>query len=259
MIDVFRPTFCGLVCSIVFALASASLAVAQSPGPLQGKLFGNRGGSILVVTLHGDLSSGANAEYQYDIAERIASAAPNVLAFGLIRPGYMDDSGLKSKGSNNNRRDNYTARNNKLVADTIANLRAETNVEHVIALGHSGGAAQLGVIIGRFPGLIDSVVLVSCPCDLAKRSRMHGHSFKGKSQSPNRFAARVPSTTRVIAVTGANDDNTFPVLAYDYVAKLTKRGATAQFIEVPAAGHNYGSALRRVAESAVEQEIKRLR
>ena len=37
------------------------------------------------------------------------------------------------------------------------------NPEKVILVGHSGGAATTGIIIGKHTGLIDSAILISCP------------------------------------------------------------------------------------------------
>lgn len=246
------------VLSMLVWLAAAQLAYADGPGPLNGALFGNANGTVLVVTLHGDLSDGSNANYQHGIAQRIASADRNVVAFGLIRPGYRDDQGRKSTGSNTKRRDHYTARNNKLVADTIANLKAATGARRVVALGHSGGAAQLGAIIGRFPGLIDSAILVSCPCDVPRWRRERNRKAWRKSQSPHRVLNKVPPSTRVIAITGTADANTFPALAQDYVAGLTARGIAAAFVPVAGQGHGYRG-LSRTAERTALQEIRRLR
>ena len=229
---------------------------AAGPGPLEGQIFGS-GRDVLFVALHGDLSNGANADYHHDIARRIARSHSNVTAFGLIRPGYRDSAGNASRGSNNKRRDHYTSTNNKLVADTIRNLKNSIGASRVVALGHSGGAAQLGAVIGRFPGLIDSAILVSCPCDIKRWRQMRGRSAWTKSQSPSRFVNKVPSSTRVIAITGSSDGNTRPVLASAYVERLQKNGVPSAFIEVSGADHGYGGALRRSAEQYASQEIKR--
>ena len=54
---------------LIFGIGS--MAYAQSPGPLNGQMFGS-GNKALVVVLHGDLSKGGPATYHYDIAKRIA-------------------------------------------------------------------------------------------------------------------------------------------------------------------------------------------
>lgn len=243
--------------AIVVALgwiAISTLAVrADGPGPLEGRFFGNANGSVLVVTLHGDLSNGSSAQYQYDIAQRIAQGNQNVVAFGIIRPGYSDGAGLRSPGSNNNRRDHYTSRNNALVATTIQNLKRQTGATRVVAVGHSGGAAQLGAVIGAYPGLVDSAILASCPCDIRRWRQMRGKSVWRNSQSPLRFAGSVGSSTRVFAITGSSDSNTSPTLAQSYVANLKSNGVPSAFVSVSGAGHSYRGLRAKVEQIAIQE------
>lgn len=251
-----------LACAAIFALVlnacTPDLDISGTPdsGPLSGKLFGAASADVLVVTLHGDLSNGSAAQYQYGIAERLAASGDNVAAFGLIRPGYSDGEGRRSVGSHTNRRDHYTSANNALVAQTIANLKETTGASRVIAIGHSGGAAQLGTVIGIAPGLIDSAILVSCPCNIPRWRQMRGKSAWPKSQSPHRFVDSVASTTRVFAVTGLADNNTSPALARAFVSTLQDAGRTAEFVGVAGAGHGYRQLSRTVEDLAV-QEIRR--
>ncbi|MCT4557092.1 MAG: S9 family peptidase [Pelagimonas sp.] len=242
------------VVATFFGLLS-TIASADGPGPLNGELYSN-GNRVLFVVLHGDLSSGASADYHKGTAKRMAGI-PGTTSFALIRAGYRDSQGRKSPGSHGGRRDHYTNRNNKLVADTISNLKKSTGAKRVVALGHSGGAAQLGSIIGRFPGLIDSAILVSCPCDITRWRQMRGRSAWNKSQSPSRYVKKVTKSTKVIAITGSNDSNTFPTLAQNYVAKLQSNGVPSSYIEVPGAAHSYQGALRKVAEQTAKREIQR--
>lgn len=234
----------------------AQPAFADGPGPLAGRLFGGAN-KTLFVSLHGDLSRGGQATYHFGIASRVVASASSVTGFALIRPGYSGGSGLKSPGSNNGRRDHYTSKNNALVAQTIKNLKATIGAKRVVALGHSGGAAQLGVIIGRYPGLIDSAVLVSLPAYISRWRKMNSRSAWTKSQSPHSFANKVPASTRVLAFTGGSDSNTSPTLASDYIAKLRARGVPASFTKVRGAKHNYKGALQKAAEKAAKSEVRR--
>ena len=43
---------------------------------------------------------------------------------------------------------------------------------------------------------------------------------------------------RIIAITGGGDSNTQPIIAIDYVKRLTARGLDARYVEVPGASHN---------------------
>src|SRR5262249_60065324 len=124
-----------------------------------------------------------------------------------------DAAGRVSEGSTLGRQDNYTAAHVSAVAGAIDALKQHYRPRRTIYVGHSGGAAIGGVLIGRRPGLLDAAVLVSCPCDLARWRHAHGRTPWTRSLSPDFFIPRVPSTTSVIAVTGTDDENTFPPLA----------------------------------------------
>ena len=78
----------------------------------------------------------------------------------------------KKKGQTNqpqsNQKQTYTIQNIDMVAEAIQNLKNYYGSEKVILVGHSGGAATAGIIIGRYPSLIDSTILISCPCNVNK-------------------------------------------------------------------------------------------
>ena len=61
----------------------------------------------------------------------------------------------------------------------------------------------------------------------------------------------VPTSTRVVAITGSEDRNTFPALARDYIAALTAVGVRATYIQVPEAGHEWRQLLFRAARGAL--------
>jgi predicted esterase len=203
----------------------------------------------LVVVVHGDISDGGAATYHAEFARTLAR--PGVVAVALNRPGYADAAGRVSEGSTLGRHDNYTAANVAAVAGAIDALKKHYRARRVIYVGHSGGAAIGGVLIGRRPGLVDGAVLVSCPCDIARWLHERGHPPWTRSLSPDFFIARVPKTTEVVAITGAADDNTFPMLAEDYVARLARRGVAARFVGVAGAGHGF-SGVAAATRQAVE-------
>lgn len=248
-----RPIRHTLQFAAVLLCGFVSMALAQSPGPLNGQIFGS-GNKALVVVLHGDVSKGGLASYHYDIAKRIAQQNRGVTTFALVRPGYTGQGGQKSRGSNNGRRDHYTSRNNKLVAQTIQNLAKATGNTKVIGIGHSGGAAQLGAIAGMYPGLMDSVILVSCPCNLTEWRSKRGKSPWRSSKSPHAFLKRVAPGTRILAVVGTRDTNTFPKLSQDYVAAAKRRGLPAAYVPVNGASHGFNR-LQRTVEQLAKKEI----
>jgi pimeloyl-ACP methyl ester carboxylesterase len=206
------------------------------------KMFGAAGepGRTLVVLLHGDLSGGGTADGMAARAASVAAAEPSVLAVALARPGYAFGDGTASTGSANGRRDHYTAANIDAVADAIRRLKAAHRPARTVVAGHSGGAATAGVIAGRHPDTADAYVLLSCPCDVAAWRAGRGSRGWKSSLSPSDFVAGVPPAARVIAVTGANDDNAPGDLARAYVDSLRQRGIDATYRDAPGAGHSLG-------------------
>lgn len=210
----------------------------ELPGPLSGVAYGS-GSRALVVYLHGDLSGGGAADYLYNDARNAAAKNSGVVAAAVLRPGYHDANGRQSAGSANERRDHYTPENNRLVAETIANLQRRTGARHVIAIGHSGGAAQLGAILGSHPGLIDKAILAGCPCDIPNwRIHRAGRPSWPNSVSPMDRISGVRPGVEIVALVGRNDTNTLPQFSVAYVEALQARGVRARLATVPG-GHRY--------------------
>lgn len=203
----------------------------------------------VVVWLHGDISRGGPADYLKRYAQ---SPAAGVVSIVMLRPGYRDRDGRRSSGSDGGRRDHYTAENVDAIAAALRGLRRRYGKARLIVIGHSGGAATTATILGRHPGVIDTAILVSCPCDLPTWRTSRGRSQWHRSLNPTKFVDRVPKSTRVFALTGGQDFNTRPGLAKQFVARLRARGVPAFFQEVPGAGHRF----RRLA-STVTATLRR--
>ena len=240
----------------IFAAAfvlTASVAQAQTYGKLQGVQFG-KGSKATVVVLHGDVSGGGGgkpANYHYKLAKAIAGQNGNATVIALLRPGYHDGQGRKSPGRREF--DQYTKSNNNAVATALKAIKAKRPNAELIVVGHSGGAAQTGAVVGRFPGLIDTAILMACPCNLQKWRA--GRKPMSRGQSPHRYVKKIAKGTRVLAITGSADDNTTPALAKDYIARAKKAGVNSDLVLVSGAGHNSGS-LYRAMYSAVKREIR---
>ena len=204
----------------------------------------------LVVLIHGDVSAGGPADYMYKRA--VALGNDETIAVALIRPGYEDSKGNISQGSHNNRRDHYTAANIDAIADAIRRLKERYGVTRTIVLGHSGGAAITGVMLGRHPGIADGAVLVSCPCNIPEWRLQWGKNLWRKSLSPHAFVDGIPSASTIIAITGNKDENTSPDLGKSYVNLLQKRGIAASFLNVEGGGHGFGK-LWPAARDAVKR------
>lgn len=197
------------------------------------------GGGVLYVLLHGNHTSGSPATSQFKVAEELSrKGPPGTMAVALIRPGYNDDAGHFSSGSAAGRNDNFTAANIDIVADAAARLKAFHKASRLVLLGHSGGAAMAGVILGRHPGLADAAVIVACPCDVPAWRALSGRTGAAwTSESAIRYAERIPDGTRVAVVVGGRDTVTPPSLSRDYAEALTRRGLAAELAVLESIDH----------------------
>ena len=192
--------------------------------------------SALVIFIHGDQSDMKAVTSMPRLANNIQLPA-DVVKVAILRPGYFDAQGNESTGYNSGRRDSYTSENVDEVTAAIQSLQKYYGVKNTVLVGHSGGAAYSGVMIGRTPGIANGALLLSCPCDINSWRSDHQAKPWG-SLSPIDFYKSVPPNTKVIAITGDGDDNTRGYLAKDYVAALSERGINALFISASNAGHN---------------------
>lgn len=229
-------TLLTLLCHMSFANACSSThcvnGLAYQPyGPSQAR--------TLAVFVHGDVSAGGPAGYMYRYAQSFAAGRRDVVAVALLRPGYFDRAGNRSSGSDNGRSDTFDAASIRTIAGAIRELKAKYGARRVVALGHSAGAGALGVIAGNSGGLLDGVVLVSCPCDVPAWRASRGGRRSFSSLSPVDYVGGVPTSTAIVAVTGSGDDNTRPALAEAYVARARATGRNAR-VEIVAGGHGFG-------------------
>ena len=223
---------------------------------VKGKAAADSGGALIIV-LHGDGSRGGPTDYHYRIAQEAVTDHAEATAVAILRPGYLDAKGKRSDGRDNGRRDHYTAENIDSVAAEIKTLREHYRPARVLLIGHSGGAAFTGVILGRHPGLVDGAVLASCPCDVPRWRNAGGGQPWNNSLSPSSFIDKVPQTARVIAITGGKDTNTSPNLGRTYAESLAKRGVAAEFREAAGATHDMDSTLRSAVLDAVKTALAR--
>ena len=206
------------------------------------EVFGNTQKNQMVIYLSGDSTrhNGVDQRYLFDLA-KIDASRHNVIAAAILRPGARDIYGHRSPGhQHRNSDDNKTPANNALVARTILYLKEKYGVRNVIGVGHSGGGMMLGVIIGRYPGLIDSVILAASVCHVADyRIDRRGYNGWVNSESPHDFVESVPKNTVIRIVTGANDSNTRPKFAKRCETLYKAHGLDAQATIVPYGSHNF--------------------
>ncbi|MEL7117337.1 MAG: alpha/beta hydrolase, partial [Pseudomonadota bacterium] len=239
-------TAVAMLCVLTVASAAAQTI---SLDPLTGVVWGS-GNRNLVVILHGDGGPGRYDAY----ADALAKAARGTTVVTLTRPAFRYN-GQKSPGQNPSK-DHYTRRNNKLLAQSLATMKSTLGAGRLIVVGHSGGAAHLGTIIGAYPGIVDVAILAACPCNVPRwRVHRRGQNNWRQSQSPHRFAAKIPRSTVVYAVTTKNDKNTLPRFASEYVGIAQKAGANAQLIIPPSGGHGWRDYQRHV-DALIRQNLR---
>lgn len=240
---------------LVFLFVAGGLAWpwvrAWWPAPPPALLYGQAYGSIhrtatpvLVVILHGDAPF-HRPSYQYQLAQQVARAAPDVVAVGLLRPGYADPAGHRSPGTRGlTVGDNYTTAAVAAVAATVQALRRRYRARRVILAGHSGGAVLVGAVLSRYPLLADGALLAACPCDVpAFRRHMAWQQLNPlwwlpvPLLSPLNMAAQVRPGLPVRVVTGLADPLALPAYSRQYVAALQRHRVAAQLVELPGQGH----------------------
>lgn len=243
-----------LLSCLVFVVAMFALSpvLAAEFGPLKGNVFGS-GNKALVIVLHGNTSKGGPATSQDGVARRVASSFKDVTAVGIVRPGYRNDTGMRSPGNNNGRSDNWTRQNNDLLAKTIISLKERYKAKKTIVVAHSGGAAQAASVIGRYPGIVDVVILAGCPCDREQYAIAHGDpNLKFRSEWGTDYVAGIRDT-KVIAVTGDRDTDVPPKIAQTYIEAARSAGIDARFILLPGVSHQMKELMRPIMKILSKQ------
>ena len=208
----------------------------------------------LVIFIHGDQSDNGPVSGMINNAQ--GTPVPNgTVKVAILRPGYFDKAGNKSTGNDCGRRDCYTVTNLDEMTAAVQSLKNHYKPTKTILIGHSGGAATSGVMIGRTPGIAEGAILLACPCNISQWRFMQGRSGSYNSLSPSDFIKNVPKTTKVFAITGASDTNTQDVLARDYVKSLTDLNIYAQYKSLPNVDHNKANEIY-VIEEALNELLK---
>jgi pimeloyl-ACP methyl ester carboxylesterase len=218
---------------------------------------------ILIVVLHGDLP---NPGYHYRFAREAASHMDNVVVAALLRPGYTDDSGERSEGvQGKTTGDNYTPEVVDAVSQAIDQLKEKFHPLRTVLVGHSGGAAITGDLLGRWPKEVDAALMVSCDCDLpAWRKHMQQMQDNNpvwsepvRSLSPLDLAGDIPRSVRVRLLVGSDDPVAPPELSRKYADELRRHGDDVTLTIAPGLKHNI--LLEPVAFDALTRLVEELR
>jgi predicted esterase len=219
-----------------------------------------RAGSPLVVVLHGD-APGLKPSYQYVFASKVAAAAPGTRVVALLRPGYADPFGARSDGDRGNfaAGENYTPGVVHDLAAAIKELKTRWNAPSLILLGHSGGSTLTADIAALHPGLVQTAILVSCPCDVPAFRR---HMAKAQwspvwllpvnALSPLQTLPEMSSATSILAISGSQDPIALPQYTTKYIQAAKARGLTASMVSIPGQGHEI-LLLPKVVQLTVQQ------
>ena len=227
--------------------AGEAIQVQGGPWMLAGRAFKSVKLSPhphLIVVIHGDAPFG-NPTYQYTLARSTADAMNDVVAVGLLRPGYKDAIGGASQGDRGFALgDNYTPQDIASVAAAAKALMSHYQAADLTLVGHSGGSTISADILALYPHLARGALLVSCPCDVpAFRWSMMKYQWNPlwlipvNAVSPQDHVMQIPKDTIVRMVVGTDDPVTPPVLTLRFADALKALGGDVQVVELPKLGH----------------------
>jgi predicted esterase len=200
---------------------------------------------ILVIVVHGDGSDGSPSNYHYRFAERAAAVMPDTVVAAVLRPGYSDGEDTSDGLRGYTTGDNWTPEVVSAVATVLSELKDKYHPRRVILVGHSGGAAIVGNLLGRRGTAADAALLVSCACDVAAW-RKYMQSVKGgaiwerpaRSLSPLALVDGVSATAKLWLLVGSDDQTTPSTLTLAYADALRHRNVTVNVTIAAGLGHN---------------------
>ncbi|WP_299465147.1 alpha/beta fold hydrolase [uncultured Microscilla sp.] len=225
----------------------------KSPGnPTPSKLFhipyvspGTLNRPTMILVLHGDAPFN-KPSYQYAIARKIAKENQNVVAVGVLRPGYTDSKGNRSEGERGEATgDNYTKEVLASIHHLATNLKKRYNPSKIVLVGHSGGAAISANLLAKYSSTYAAALLISCPCDV-HRWRKHMKTLqdnapiwdaKVNSLSPIEEIKHLDDDVKVIVVHGTNDKVVPISIANKYVKALQTNKKKVSFVALEGQGH----------------------
>lgn len=216
-------------------------------------------GHPLVVFIHGDsgpIKRGGwyRGSYEEQLSE-LKEEKLNVMA--IARPGYRLPNGPTTGIYGPFNRDSYTVAVIDGLAAALIALKAHYKPSKLVLLGHSGGAMISGILLGRHPGVADGAVLVGWACDTPEwrewRNITAGKSGAwDNSLSALDYVGKVPVKTKVVALTGKDDDNTIPRFGKMCTDELIARGVPARFEVLEGLAHSTAMLAYAVTKAVLE-------
>ena len=186
----------------------------------------------LVLFLEGDYR-GKNpnkVKSHYPMKKVIEDEKENINFFYLARTGHKYSGRKRSVGKRTNSqmsgewngvyKKSWDAR--RLTGAAIKKLKEYYQPDELIVMGHSGGAQETSILIGRMPGLIDKAILSGCPC-------MEGFPDKNNPwESPTNQIAHIDPKTKITIITGKSDRETPTKESIEYAKRAKEQGLDVQ-------------------------------
>ncbi|HEY6307763.1 MAG TPA: alpha/beta fold hydrolase [Candidatus Angelobacter sp.] len=199
----------------------------------------------LILVLHGD-SPFAPPSYQYVFAREAAGQMDNVIVAALLRPGYADGTGDQSSGVRGaTTGDNYTPAVVDAVAQVLDQLKTRYKPAATILVGHSGGAAITGNLLGRWPAAANGALMISCPCDLTAWRKYMDKKRPNPiwrdpvdSLSPVDLAGKISHDAHIRLLVGSQDDVAPPEFTQEFATAARPTGADIKVILAPGLPHD---------------------
>ncbi len=191
----------------------------------------------LAIYFHGDVPSGRPVDFVFGIARAVALRGANAVV--LIRPGFRG-AGRRSSGTATHDQYSFMSRGRDEIDSigvAVARLKAHHRAKRLVLMGSSGGALIAGVLLGLRPDLVDSVLLISCPCDVPQLLFEKGFRRSEFTQSPHKWLEKANPKAKIVAISGSADRTTPPHHVEKYIGAAKARGHDAQFLIVPGGGH----------------------
>lgn len=132
------------------------------------------------------------------------------------------------------------------MAQAVEQLRGRYHAAKVVLVGHSGGAAITGDLLGRWPLKVNGALLVACPSDLAAW-RKHMFETRGqnpswlrpvRSLSPMDLAENVSERVHVQLLVGSEDTVAPPQFSKKCAEARKKRGVDVILTIAPKLEHD---------------------
>jgi len=213
----------------------------------------------LVIFMEGDYrgSQPNNVKQHYPMSAAIKDEKENINFFYLARTGHKYSGRKRSVGKRTTSqmsgswnavyKKSWDAR--RLSGAAIKKLKEYYQPDELIVMGHSGGAQETSILIGRMPSLIDKAILSGCPC-------LEGWPDKRNNpwESPANQIAHIDPKTKITIITGKSDRETHTDESKKYAIYAKKQGLNVE-LHVVKGAHEFKQLKGRteIMKAAIKQ------